>query len=641
MDHFIIGTAGHVDHGKTALIKALTGTDTDSMPEEKKRGISIDLGFTYFMLPNGNKAGVIDVPGHEKFLSNMMAGVCGMDLVLLVIAADEGIMPQTMEHIEILNHLNVKQGIIVLTKSDLVEEGWTDLLEEDIKEELKDSICSNWPTIAVSAKTKEGISGLVDMIDNISLSLKRARNVNGKYRLPIDRVLSPKGVGTVVAGTLLEGSIHLEDEVMLYPEEKLLKIKSMQVHGQDTSVAYSGQRVAISIAGVEKKNIKRGKVLAYPYSICPSERIDVRLNIGANVDRVIKHQSRVHVHIGTYESIARIILLDKMELSAGESGFAQLVFQEKLSVKKGDNFVIRYYSPLETIGGGTVISPNGQKHKRFDEAQIKLLVDKENNKLKSIISSIISESINTPADIKDIISKSGMEKEEVYLVLGNLCQDQDIIELIGKKRNYYWAWNYENEFRRSLKESLISYHNDNPYSLGFSILMAKNVFLKNWNNEAVDAYIQYLKEQDILKTITFRKETYYRFYDIDVVQRDKENELKAQILQLAEDANYNLAELSKVNHSSLSDAQYKQYLDYLEYSGILVHIKDDMYTSKSIADNIIDLVNDYFTKEEVISFSTLRDLLGTTRKTAKPLMAWLDDCKITAWSGKETERRKR
>ncbi|MCR5054426.1 MAG: selenocysteine-specific translation elongation factor [Lachnospiraceae bacterium] len=634
MEHFIIGTAGHVDHGKTALIKAITGHDTDLIPEEKKRGISIDLGFTFFTLPDGRKAGVIDVPGHEKFLSNMLSGVYGMDLVLLVIAADEGIMPQTVEHIEILELLKIEQGIIVITKCDLVEEGWPELLAEDIRAELQDTVCRDWPCICVSSVTGSGIKELMDHIGKMSSSLRRIRSTEGRFRLPIDRVLSPKGIGTVVAGTLLEGSIYLDDDIMLYPPGQMARIRSMQVHGEDKHVAHAGQRVALSLSGIEKEKVKRGDVIACPGSLIPADRMDVRLVVGRYSTRSVKNQSRVHVYIGTKETIARVILLDKDELAPGESGYAQLVLQENIVAKRGDNLVIRYYSPLETIGGGTVISPNSEKHKRFHEPTITLLSDKENNETKALVFSVISGSCSCPTSRSTITEKTGLTGEEAEAVL-----DQDTIILNGKKKSYYWLWDHEKEFRHCFLEVLLEYFRENPYSLGFTKLMAKTAFLKSWDNEAVDAYVRYLLNEGIIKDRQFGTETFFYPAAVTLVQRKEEEGLRKEIEKIIEEGRFNLGDLSSVNHPTLSDSQYEDYLKYMVYSGVLVNIKDKLYTTPLIADEIIAMVKEYFKTEEILSFASLRDLLGTSRKTAKPLMAWLDDRKITAWCGKETERK--
>lgn len=639
MDHFIIGTAGHVDHGKTALIKALTGTDTDSMPEEKKRGISIDLGFTYFLLPSKKKAGIIDVPGHEKFLPNMLAGVCGMDLVLLVIAADEGLMPQTWEHIEILNQLNIKDGIIVLSKCDLVEDGWPELMKDDIHMQLLETICGEWPIIEVSATTQFGIDKLISLIDEKSKTLCRNRSVNGRFRMHIDRVLSPKGIGTVVAGTLLEGSLHEEDDVMLYPDELPMRIKSMQVHGAATDIAHAGQRVAISLAGVDKSQIKRGNVIAYPNSLSLSNRMDVMLNVAKGSKRVVKNQSRVHVHMGTLETIARVVLLEKDEVKAGDSALGQLIFQENVTAKKGDKFVIRFLSPLETIGGGTVILPTALKHKRFDIKSLDLLRHMRDNKLQEAVQKILQQAVNYPLSFSEIVDKSGDQSEDIKVVLEELCCSHEIIRLSGKKQDYYWEWDSENRFCRKLLKEIQDYHDKNYYSPGITKLMVKTSFLRDWDNSAVDAYISYLTENGKLKSSIYLKESYYSHAAFNPLHREQENTLLNDLQNEIVAAGFMLANVNDIAHENLNPRQYEQYLGFLVRQQKIVHIKDELYTSPEIAAEIVDLVANYFKENEILSFASLRDLLGISRKTSKPLMAWLDDMKITAWCGKETERR--
>ena len=376
MKNIIIGTAGHIDHGKTTLIKALTGRNTDRWEEEQRRGITIDLGFTYFDLPGGDRAGIVDVPGHEKFINNMVAGVVGMDLVLLVIAADEGIMPQTREHMDILNLLGIEKSIIVLNKCDLVDEEWLEMMEEDVREELSGTFLEHAPLVKVSAATGAGLDDLVKEIEHQTRDEVVQKDIHTIPRLPIDRVFTLSGFGTIITGTLVSGTITKEDTLQMYPVGKECKIRSIQVHGEDKKECYAGQRVAINLSNVKKKEIKRGCVLAPPNSMKNTDLLDVKLKVLEDSMRILTNHERLHLYTGTSEILCRAVLLDKEQIGPGEEGLVQLRLEEEIAVKRGDRFVVRFYSPMETIGGGIVLEPNPVRKKRFDAQAIEELKKK-------------------------------------------------------------------------------------------------------------------------------------------------------------------------------------------------------------------------------------------------------------------------
>ena len=349
MKNIIIGTAGHIDHGKTTLIKALTGRDTDTLAEEKKRGISINLGFTYFDLPSSKRAGIVDVPGHEKFIKNMLAGAAGIDIVLFVVASDEGVMPQTIEHLDILSFLNIKKGIIVLTKSDTVDDEFKQLVKEDIREKTKGTFLDDADIVEVDSISKNGIDELIKKIDSISNDIED-KNEHSPARLNIDRVFSVKGFGTVVTGTLMEGKISIDDDLIVYPNQLKTKIRSIQVHGENVNTAYAGQRTAINISNIKVEELKRGDVLASPNSLEDSMMLDIKLSLVKHSNKSLKHWDRLRLYHGTREILCRVVPLDKEIVNPGESCYAQLRLEESIVAKKLDNIVLRNYSPLETIG---------------------------------------------------------------------------------------------------------------------------------------------------------------------------------------------------------------------------------------------------------------------------------------------------
>jgi selenocysteine-specific elongation factor len=465
MRNIIIGTAGHIDHGKTTLIKALTGRETDRWEEEKRRGITIDLGFTYFDLPDGGKAGIIDVPGHEKFIKNMLAGVVGMDMVLLVIAADEGIMPQTTEHLNILNLLGVENGIVVMTKCDMVEKEWISLVKDDIRESLRLTFLEDAPIVEVSSKTGYGINNLMHAINSLAENSVEERELNTIARLPIDRVFSITGFGTVITGTLITGILNKGEEVEIYPVNKLCRIRNIQVHSSDAEKAYAGQRTAINLSNIKKTDIYRGCVIAPVNSMKNTKMLDVKLNLLKGSKRVIINRSRLHLYTGTSEILTRLVLLDRDELRPGESCYAQLRLEEEIAVRRGDKFIVRFYSPMETVGGGEIIEPVPMKRKRFDEDLIEELKVKEKGRGADVIEKIIKET-------KDFISASALAKTtalteaEVKESIEILEEEEKISLFTVKNEKYVWHKCYEIETEEKLEKYLFTYHKENKYAKG-------------------------------------------------------------------------------------------------------------------------------------------------------------------------------
>lgn len=378
----IIGTAGHIDHGKTWLVKALTGTDTDRLAEEKRRGITIENGFAFLKFPDGREAGIIDVPGHERFIKNMLAGAGGIDIAMVVIAVDEGVMPQTREHLAILSLLGIRKGVLVLTKGDLE---WKKGLDQEIREFAEGTFLENADVVVTSAVDGRGIEELRRVLwklctagkttENQNLSRNESDSCTGRmgtkasaFRLPIDRVFSLKGFGTVVTGTLLDGSLGLDYDAMLYPRAERVKIRGIQVHGQEVSEAVPGQRVAVNLPGIGKEQISRGEILATAGSMEGTMIADVRLQLLKSGQRSLKSGTRVHLYHGAAELVCKIILFDREVLKPGEEAVVQLRMEQVTAMKAGDHFVIRFYSPVETIGGGVVLNPNGVKRKKRQNA---------------------------------------------------------------------------------------------------------------------------------------------------------------------------------------------------------------------------------------------------------------------------------
>ena len=364
MEQIILGTAGHIDHGKTSLIKAVTGVNTDRLKEEQARGITIELGFASMDLPGGWHLGIVDVPGHEKFVKNMVAGATGIDMVAMVIAADEGVMPQTREHMEICALLGIQHGLIALTKIDLVDEEWMELVIEDIRDFSRGTFLEDCAIVPVSSATGDGIQAFVDTLDELSAAVPE-RSVTNLFRLPVDRVFTMKGFGTVITGSLVSGRIKVGDTITIYPSMITSKVRGIQVHNESVEEAGPGMRTAINFQGLEKASVNRGEVISTPRSLKPSYMVDVSLHFLKSNQKPAKNRTKVRFHTGTSEVFGYLVLLDREELKPGEDIVAQLRLDTPVSLVRDDRFVIRSYSPVRTIGGGKVLNPVPQKHKQF------------------------------------------------------------------------------------------------------------------------------------------------------------------------------------------------------------------------------------------------------------------------------------
>ncbi len=423
---FVLGTAGHVDHGKSTLVKALTGIDPDRLAEEKAREMTIDLGFAWLTLPGGQSVSIVDVPGHERFIKNMLAGVGGIDAALLVVAADEGPMPQTIEHLAILDLLGIDRGIVALTKRDTVDDEWLDLVREEIRERMAPTTLSNAPIVAVSALTGDGLPHLLDVITSV-LSAAPEKAHAGAARLPVDRVFSIAGFGTVVTGTLSGGELAVGDELQLFPHERKVRVRGLQSHQKKVAHARPGSRTAVNLSGIATSEIRRGDVLAQPGLMKPAQRLDVRLRLLASAPVVLKQNDEIDVFAGASELPARLTLLDRERLEPGESAWVQLRFREPLAVLKHDRFIVRRASPSETIGGGEVIDPNPPRHRRFRPETLAAL---ETMAAGSPDEIVLQRLELAPVEIRDLrTSTAGLAPDEVDAALAQLVSEGDAVIL--------------------------------------------------------------------------------------------------------------------------------------------------------------------------------------------------------------------
>ncbi|WP_312831449.1 selenocysteine-specific translation elongation factor [Sedimentibacter saalensis] len=628
--NIIIGTAGHIDHGKTTLIKALTGRDTDRWEEEKRRGITIDLGFTYFDLPDGNQAGIIDVPGHEKFIKNMLAGVIGMDLVLLVIAADEGIMPQTTEHLNILNLLGLKKGIVVLTKYDLIDAEWLELVKEDIKEALKDTFLENAPMVEVSSKTGYGIDNLVNVICKTTETEVEQRDLSTIPRLPIDRVFSITGFGTVITGTLISGTLKKGDEVEIYPVNKISKVRNIQVHSHDAEKAYAGQRTAINLSNVKKTDLYRGCVIAPVNAMKNTMMLDVKLNLLKSSRRIVENRSRLHLYTGTSEILCRVVLLDCDELSPGESCYAQLRLEEEIAVRRGDKFIIRFYSPMETIGGGEIIEPVPLKKKRFDDKLIEELKVKEKGSGTDVIEKIIRENSKNVPSISELAKLTALREDEIKNSIEVLEDEEKITTFRLKNDIYLWHKSFEREIEEGIEKYLFDFHEKNKYQKGAKKSEVKSKFLPAIKQNVFDLAIMSFVQKGMLKMDgEFVSLTYFS------IQHDEAYEKTAVAAEkILEEAKFEFLKQDELIQR-LNLHKSEEIISLLIDEKKLVKIGELGITKMEIYDEAKNILVNFITKNQKITAAEYRDLLNSNRKVAIGLLEHFDIIKVTRRVGND------
>ena len=617
MKNVILGTAGHIDHGKTTLIKALTGRETDNLKEEKQRGISINLGCRYFDLPSKKRVGIVDVPGHEKFIKNMLAGACGIDIVLLVIAADEGVMPQTIEHLDILNYLDVKKGIIVLTKCDLVDEEFIELVKDDVREKTKGLFIEGAPIVEVDSVSRRGLDELVQKIDEISEDIEE-KKTDAPSRMSIDRVFSLKGFGTIVTGTLIEGKISVDDEMTIYPSEKKVKVRNLQVHGCDVKTAYAGQRTAINLSNIKVSEIQRGDVIAQTGSVEESMMIDVNISLVEHCKKSLKHWDRIRIFHGTKQILCRIVPLNEDEIQYGESGYAQLRLEEKIVAKKGDRFIIRSYSPMDTIGGGVIIDTAPKKHKIYDESVIEALKIKEKGELKDILEEYLKLNLSNYITLKELVSYTG-EKEEYVKEGLNALIDENKVFCVNK---YYLHISHYQKLKERVIDILTKYHKQ--YRL-------RNGILKEELRSKVDNSLK-VKDMDVIlnKMVEEKdikvQDNLVSNYDFEVKFNQKQLSIKKEIEDKSRKNGLN--SLMTKDDICNKNKFYEEVLEAL--TGETIQKLDDAYyIDKKVYENVKKDLLEYLNKNKEITVAQFRDITKSNRKISIVMLEHFDRNRIT------------
>lgn len=622
--YHIIGTAGHVDHGKTVLINKLTGVNTDRLKEEQERGISIELGFAPFRLDDGSMVGVVDVPGHERFIHNMLAGIGGIDLVLLVVDVNEGVMPQTREHLQILQLLQIPKGILVLTKCDLAEEDWIDIVEEEVRETLAGTFLADAPCCRVSAVRGEGIDELQETIQAILAQLP-PRDEDGPTRLPIDRHFTISGFGTVVTGTLLSGRIKVGDSVEVMPPGETVRIREVQVHGQKADVARAGQRVALNLAGLERSELTRGAVVATPGFYTMTERFDARFNLLPTAPRPLKLRDPVHLHMGTAKVTARVVLLDRDEMQPGESVLAQFHLDSPLVAHRQDRFIVRSYSPMTTIGGGQVIDPAPARHKRLRPEVMRALKELESGEGAFIVQKLAELGC---AKLKELEQASGLGRERITALLETLIEAGRVCRLGDQ-----WVTSETaRAWQRVMVDTVANYHRDNALHPGIFHATLKATLPAK---VAPKAFEQLLGDLITAELLLQRGEWVARI-DFTPTPSAEQARLLLQLEQVYLDSGVGAkGRVDMLALAGVPDAQVESLLAFLFAKGTLVRLNDDSFLHREAYRKAVTALKSHFASKETLTLAEFRDLIGSARKQTQAILELFDSLKYTMRKGDE------
>lgn len=621
--HVILGTAGHIDHGKTSLVKALTGVDTDRLKEEKERGITIELGFTLLDLPSGIRLGIVDVPGHERFVKHMVAGAWGIDLVALVIAADEGVMPQTREHLDICTLLRVKKGLIVLTKMDLVDQELLEIVKEEVLDVVKNTFLKGAPLLTVSSTTGEGIPQLISVLDRLSEEVEE-KSSDGLFRLPIDRVFTMKGFGSVVTGTVVSGHITLGETVEVLPSGKEGKVRNIQVHNQSVERAEAGQRAAINIQGLETSDINRGDVLARPHSLSPTKIVDAYLEYLPSATKPLKHRTIQRFHVGTSLATASIYLIDREELSPGEGGFVQLRLDRPIVALPQDRFVIRGSSAIQTLGGGVILNTHPGKHRRFSKEEISELTLLRDGSPEVVLRLHVLHSGESGINLSELLKRVAIAPSKAMDMLMNMVEKKEVVLIDSEKLKVIDRSHYDG-LREKMLTQLKEFHTRFPMKTG----LAKEE-LRTKLPSGMEMKLFQMLTSDLLQSgkIVLEKDK-LRLPDHKVSSSDEKGLAKRVEEAVLKGA---LQPPSPRDLSELWSEDEQELLaifEHLVHEGILIKIKSGIYFHRAPFETLKENLVQYLKKNKEITTPQFKEMAGASRKYVIPLIEYFDQTKLT------------
>jgi selenocysteine-specific elongation factor len=622
MKHIILGTAGHIDHGKSSLVKALTGTDPDRLKEEKERGITLDLGFAALDLPGGNRLGIVDVPGHEGLIKNMLAGVGGIDIVMLVIAADEGIMPQTREHLAICDLLHVKKGLVALTKMDMVEKDWLALVHDEVRDFVKGTFLEKSPIVPVSSKTGENLPVLVQELAKLANEVS-PKSSNGILRLPIDRVFTMKGFGTVITGTLLSGTISQDQEVDILPKGIKTKVRGLQSHNRAVQRSVAGQRTAVNLQGVEKDQISRGETIVSAGFFTATKTLDAKLDLLKQAPRGLKTGSRVRFYNSTQESIGRITLLGTNELAPGQEAYVQLRLEQPVIVQHGDRFILRFYSPMETLGGGMVLNPHPRRHKQATmQESLKNLEVLEKGTTEDRLAIFISGRGLAGMEEAEAIGTIAADKQEIATALASLAQKKSVLRV----DNLYVHTSHLAVLEKKALDIITKYHKDNPLKPGLEKEELKGMLRMRLSPKVLNLTIDGLVKKKQIEADGSR----LRLPGFKAAVGKDQDAVKNKIVEAIKKGGSQpplREELPAL--LGVTDKDAKDLLKLLAEEGRTVRINDSLHLHKDTLETIKADLKKYLEEKKEITMAEFRDLAKTSRKFAVPLMEYFDSQKLT------------
>ena len=629
MKHVILGTAGHIDHGKTSLVKALTGVDTDRLKEEKERGITIELGFTFLDLPSGIRLGIIDVPGHEKFVKHMVAGVWGIDLVALVIAADEGVMPQTREHLDICKLLNVKKGLIVLTKIDLIDRELLELVKEEVSEIVQDTFLKGAPILAVSSMTGEGIPQLLSTLDLLSQDIEE-RSSKGLFRLPIDRVFVMKGFGTVVTGTMISGSLSLGDTVQVLPSGLEGKVRNLQVYSRSVEKAVAGERSAVNLQGIETSSIERGDVLTKLNTLKPSQLIDAYLEYLPDAPRPLKHRTKQRFHIGTTLTNASIFLLDREELAPGKGGFVQLRLERPVVALPQDRFVIRGSSAIQTIGGGIILDSHPDKHRRYSSSVIADLSLLKDGTSEQALRQHIHHSGMGGITLEDLLNRIEMPSSEIQLILRKMAGKGDLLFIDPEKLKVIERGQYQG-LKEMVLTQLRDFHQRSPMKSGLS-----KEELRTKLPPEVDVKLFQILINELIqsKEVVLEKDK-LRLSGHQISSADEKGLFKRVEAAILRGGLQPRSPKELSEEWSEREEEVRAIFEHLVHEGILVKIKSEIYFHRVPFENLKEELITYLKSHQEITTPQFKEMTRASRKYAIPLIEYFDQIKLTLRLGEK------
>jgi len=630
MKHTVIGTAGHIDHGKTMLLKALTGTDADRLPEEKERGMTIDLGFVFL----GKNVTIIDVPGHEKFIKNMLAGVSTIDLVILVIAADDGIMPQTKEHFEILQLLDVRYGVVALTKTDLVDADWLDLVKDDIAAFVKGTFLENAPVMCVSSTTGEGIPEFRALLDTM-IENTQAKSDKGVFRLWIDRVFTLKGIGTVIAGTVLSGAVKPGDKLTLLPQDRGVRVRKLQVHNEDVQQSATGERVAINLIGVDAAEIERGNMLAKPGYFEPTYMVNAKLYLLKDAGKPLSTRTRVRFHIGTKEILARVVMLEKKALEPGQSAIVQFRLEEKAPADPGDRYIIRSYSPAYTIGGGSIVETHPKKLKYLPDEEVGKLDRLEQADSEQLLLHYLA---NHPLEMKTVeklAAALSLKTDKMTEIVDKLIQEGTATVVSEHPAVSIVLSEHIEKGRSRIADFLKQHHKQHPYLWGMKKSELKMRVFGKIENAVCDAIVNPMVERGEL---VYRHETLHRA-DHRVTFTESQEKLRARIEELYRSAQFVTPSAEELEQliPDVKKRELRNVVTGLIEMGTLIEIKtaeeraalfhiDNMNEAEKILVGMLK-------EKGKIRLYEFRERINSTRKYTTPILIYFDRRGLTEFDG--------